>query len=52
MLCCQTNRDSSVVTACIWLSVRFQVFDGDPPIDENFYDDFEDIEDFEDPEEP
>ncbi|MDJ0939969.1 MAG: VacJ family lipoprotein [Woeseiaceae bacterium] len=28
---------------------RFQVYDGDPPIDEDFYDDFEDFEDFEDP---
>jgi phospholipid-binding lipoprotein MlaA len=28
---------------------RFQIYDGDPPIDDDFYDDFED---FEDPEEP
>ena len=30
---------------------RFQVFDGDPPIDEDFYDDFDDFEDFEETDE-
>ncbi|MEO1203546.1 MAG: MlaA family lipoprotein, partial [Pseudomonadota bacterium] len=29
---------------------RYQVFDGDPPVDDDFYDDFEDFEDFEDDE--
>ena len=31
---------------------RFYIFDGNPPEDEDFYEDFEDFEDFEDPEEP
>lgn len=28
---------------------RFQIYDGDPPVDDDFYDDFEDFEDPEDP---
>ena len=31
---------------------EFQVYDGNPPIDEDFYDDFEDFEEPEEPEEP
>ena len=31
---------------------EFLIYDGEPPEDEDFYDDFEDFEDFEDEEEP
>ena len=29
---------------------KFRIYDGNPPEDEDFYDDFEDFEDFEEPE--